>query len=126
MAPWTWGPAGRSAGPLLVVVVVSRAAAAARRRRCGRGGGGGAGATGAGATGGRGAAARAAGRRGRARQLLCCVDGGLPQVALVARARRVGLQLRELELLFEKMDLEFDMRQVPPVCCSGPLAGGGG
>ena len=39
-----------------------------------------------------------------------------------ARARRVGLQPRELELLFQKMDLELHVRQVPPVCCSGLLA----
>ena len=61
-------------------------------------------------------------RRGRARQLLCCVDRGLSQIALVACPRGIALQLRELELLFQKIDLEFDMRQVPPLCCSGLLA----
>ena len=71
-----WGPAGRSAGRLLVVVAVVRAERALPARRHRRGG----------RRCGRHRRARRRrrgryGRRGRARQLLRRVDGGLPEVA---------------------------------------------
>ena len=61
-------------------------------------------------------------RRPRRADSSCAASTAACRRRLVARARRVGLQLRELELLFKEMDLEFDVRQVPPVCCSGLLA----